>query len=105
MFLAWLYGIVVIVAVGGLAAVLYAKLGFMDDEQDDSIMPPGPFLAQPVDGTGIKNEPGSPILSPNFNIKYVKYHSYQVPVVTHSVSVLQVPRYECIPKPIKSEST
>merc|ERR1711924_425259 len=34
-FLAWLYGIFIIVAVGGLAAVVAAKLGFFDDVEQD----------------------------------------------------------------------
>merc|ERR1711959_593157 len=40
MFVAWLNGIVIIVAVGALAAVVYAKLG--NFEEDDSVTPISP---------------------------------------------------------------
>merc|ERR1712199_4227 len=93
MFMAWLNGIVIIVAVGALAAVVYAKLG--NFEEDESVMPISPHAHrfQPEQPKIVATE------SPSFA---VKFQSYTVEPV--SVKPQVVPRYECCPNPVKCES-
>lgn len=117
MFLAWLYGIFIIVAVGGLAAVVAAKLGFFDSE-DDSVIPISPrtnaYLFQSTEDTTKPNMTAQEQQRSDacLNVKFKPYQTYhQAGTVAQSISVhpnqVRVepyPRYECCPNPTSADS-
>jgi len=116
MFLAWLYGIFIIVAVGGLAAVVAAKLGFFDEvEQDDSVIPISPrtnahlFQSTEKNAASAKaaeqhQQRADACLTVNYK-PYQSYHQAGSPIIAETVSVHPEPcysRYECCPNPASS---